>query len=534
MVTHDPLLRRWTVKKFNSTIINDVLPEVLFFTLISTVVSIVSMETKHKLGISNQMLTVLGTVLALVISFRTTSAYERYQDGRKMWTNITIASRNIAQMIWIHIPIDRKPYSEGGQKPSELSCIIEKKTMINLVQAFAVSVKHFLRGEPGIYYQDLYPLVCILPRYANQSPASQRDDDMLPLWRASESNPSHPRTSTSIYTPQSSQPTLTQQENELEGSGSLAAPAKTEMHLHSEPDEKASWYNSFRKGPSRRVAKFDPERVLPIVISDQPLKPARSPPGASFFDYFPIFRILKPILRLVRLSKSKDPESRTLLGRKKHPEIQDSNVPLEITLFLSSYLAWLLRNGLLTPAIATGLTNNIGSLQDTMSNLDRIRNTPIPFAYQVHLRMSLWLYLILLPFQVLDAFKYLTIPATAFASFLLLGFLEIGQEIENPFNYDLNDLDLDCFCLSIQRELAEITAHTSPDPDAFVYSAWNQPFAPSDRRTAEQLIGHDSNDPNNTNEYSVDGLDTEKGLPSIRRTLLRSWREVDELTRHHH
>jgi len=65
--------------------------------------------------------------------------------------------------------------------------------------------------------------------------------------------------------------------------------------------------------------------------------------------------------------------------------------------------------------------------------------------------------------------------ATAFASFLLLGFLEIGHEMyvhvdsatpvdadnshsENPFNYDLNDLDLDGFCLTLQRDLHEITA----------------------------------------------------------------------------
>lgn len=59
----------------------------------------------------------------------------------------------------------------------------------------------------------------------------------------------------------------------------------------------------------------------------------------------------------------------------------------------------------------------------------------------------------------------------------MLGFLEIGQQMwvcslyaqrptadnivsfsENPFNYDLNDLDLDNFCLTIQREMQEITA----------------------------------------------------------------------------
>ena len=30
------------------------------------------------------------------------------------------------------------------------------------------------------------------------------------------------------------------------------------------------------------------------------------------------------------------------------------------------------------------------------------------------------------------------VSATAFASFLILGFLEIGREIENPFSYELN------------------------------------------------------------------------------------------------
>ena len=84
---------------------------------IMQVVSVVSLKTSVDLGVSNQLLTVLGLVLGLVISFRTSSAYERhatccsmrytvsfydssrYQDGRKMWTNITITSKNMAQMV---------------------------------------------------------------------------------------------------------------------------------------------------------------------------------------------------------------------------------------------------------------------------------------------------------------------------------------------------------------------------------------------------------------------------------------------------
>jgi len=42
---------------------------------------------------------------------------------------------------------------------------------------------------------------------------------------------------------------------------------------------------------------------------------------------------------------------------------------------------------------------------------------------------------------------------------------------ENPFNYDLNDLDLDGFCLMLQRDLHQITAvslFTGPKPSFLV------------------------------------------------------------------
>lgn len=84
-------------KKFRATVINDIWPEVLFFTLVGAsawtfhfdvlaniethftalVVSLVSHYTSTQLVVSNGILTVLGTVLGLVISFRTSTAYER-------------------------------------------------------------------------------------------------------------------------------------------------------------------------------------------------------------------------------------------------------------------------------------------------------------------------------------------------------------------------------------------------------------------------------------------------------------------------
>jgi len=481
MVSSNPLFRgKWTAKRFQATVINDIWPEVLFFTLVATMVALVSEKTDRDLGISNQLLTVLGTVLGLVISFRTSSAYERYQDGRKMWTNIITASRNLAQQIWLHVPVDRTGKGAAANTTA-LQNVIEKKSMVNLVLAYAVSVKHFLRGEQGVYYEDLYPLISFLPRYANGVQGSEVEK--LPLW------------------------------HDVDGQD------------YRKPDEPATELGRERSGTSdgtthRGSNVFDPEKALPHVASERPLRPARNPPEASIYDYIPLLRFFSWIGRVV--TRSARPRR---VGKKRaYNDYVESHIPLEIILVLSNYTAWCMRNGLMQPAIATGVTANLSTLQDTLSNLERICNTPLPFAYQAHLRMSLWLYLFFLPFQIYKAFDYITIPATAFASFLLLGFLEIGQEIENPFNYDLNDLDLDYFCLAIQREMHLITANTLPDPADFLFNELNQPFAPADRRTAKDLTDKDT-------VYRLPNETVEPGFASLRHTLVKGWKDVDTLTR---
>lgn len=494
MVTENPLYRGgMSLKKFNATVVNDIIPELVFFTLVATMVTLVSELTKHQLSVNNGMLSVLGTVLGLVISFRTSSAYERYQEGRKLWTAIQITSRNVAQLIWIHIPDDRSDYPKYKHQ-TLLQNIIEKKSMVNLVQAFSVALKHFLRGENGVYYEDLYPLIGFLPRYATVSPRTGTNDELLPLWQASEDG-QHPYDHGISH---------------MGPSRSNSAPSAL-----GKEDTTSSNTGSWLR---RKATFYDPEKTLPTLASHRPLHPARNPPKTSAYDVLPFLYLFKPIVTLFKKSSS---TKRNRFGRKIKPQLGDSNVPVEITLFLSSYANWAIRAGFLVPATASSLIASISSLQDSLTNLERIATTPLPFAYQAHLRMSLYLYLFFLPFQIWSSFHYLTIPGTAFASFLFLGFLEIGQEIENPFNYDLNDLDLDTFCLEIQRELHEITAHTCPTPDQFVFSGWNQPFAPADRRTAEDLIA--------SPEYVHQ--DSEAGMGSIRKMMLNNWKHVDEFAR---
>ncbi|OCQ92151.1 hypothetical protein BCD67_19585 [Oscillatoriales cyanobacterium USR001] len=74
-------------------------------------------------------------VLGLLLVFRTNTAYERYWEGRKCWGTLVISTRNLSRQMWISI-----------QAP-EMQNVIEKKSAIRLLIAFAVAMKLHLREE---------------------------------------------------------------------------------------------------------------------------------------------------------------------------------------------------------------------------------------------------------------------------------------------------------------------------------------------------------------------------------------------------
>ncbi|KAJ3933523.1 MAG: hypothetical protein NXY57DRAFT_12972 [Lentinula lateritia] len=114
---------------------------------------VVTMTTSFELATPNVMLTVIG-VLGLTISYRAASATPhaitrliRYQVP-PCRTLRTFGERAIAE--WKRL----------GQELPEV--MAEKKMALDLGEGFSVALKHHFRGEPGLYYEDLYDLVCPL------------------------------------------------------------------------------------------------------------------------------------------------------------------------------------------------------------------------------------------------------------------------------------------------------------------------------------------------------------------------------------
>jgi len=117
-----------------------------------------------------------------------------------------------------------------------------------------------------------------------------------------------------------------------------------------------------------------------------------------------------------------------------------------------------------------------------------------------------------LPFQLVQLFGWVTIPASLITAYILFGLLHISYQIENPFGYDINDLDLDRYCRGLAIDLDLICSDMpSPDPKEWLYSAENQPLWP---------LQH----PVSFDDADTMGLETVKGkFNERRRRVMELW-----------
>ncbi|KAJ7598907.1 Bestrophin, RFP-TM, chloride channel-domain-containing protein [Mycena floridula] len=342
-------LLAWTFGR--GSVIRRIWPSVILHTLFAAVVVTVSMTTSFTLGIPNVLLTVLGVVIGFVISYRAVSGYDRYFMGRSCWSDVMKNSRVLSRLIWFHVPPTFSPHTEAEKETGKIdrsskeqrSVMAEKRMALDLVEGFAVALKHHIRGEPGIYYEDLYDLVVPF----------QNEDHSL---SHSASNPT------------------------LAASNSTA-------------------------------------ETTPLIAPKQPPTPTKR---------------------------------KTQSTGKQRPSItfKHENLPCKILNCLSEWFSVLEDRGTVPGTSLGQMIGSLAAFEETLTALEKIATVPLPFVFSVHIN-TVWIYLFFLPFQLVQLFKWYSIGGTTVASFIYLGFIAAGEEIEQPFGYDDNDLDLDLFCDAI-------------------------------------------------------------------------------------
>ncbi|MEO0726162.1 MAG: bestrophin family ion channel [Bacteroidota bacterium] len=102
------------------------------------------------------------------------------------------------------------------------------------------------------------------------------------------------------------------------------------------------------------------------------------------------------------------------------------------------------------------------SLLDILGACERIKKTPIPFSYAVYLKIFITAYALLLPFALVTSFHMVAVPLAMFLFFALLGVELLGEEIEDPFGLDCNDLPTGDIAHTIKKNVFEILENRKP------------------------------------------------------------------------
>ncbi|KAL7416211.1 Bestrophin, RFP-TM, chloride channel-domain-containing protein [Mrakia frigida] len=374
------------------------------------------------LRLSNSVVPLLSVVVGLLLVFRNGSAYERYSEGRKDFTALLSAARNLSRLIWIQVTLPSEELRMGkdlvkadgtkgkhvGPKEQMTREILKKDKIrfLKLVNAFSISTKHHLRGEPGTDYEDYNG---VLPSDFSRfdviaSGYSSFSTSIPPVANKDVSPPSHPihRTNPPLDL-ESQQPT-----------------GKNKKHVDK---------------LTIKVARDVAGRALPSERT--PLKKTHFIRKKSSYDKF-------------------DFMDRAYVSQEGAASLP---LPLVIAHHLSRSVYKFKREGTLEGAGPAGVNAVQALIQEMVNQLgamERVVRTPLPPVFTVHLKQCVLLYLFSLPLVLVDDMGWLMVFVVSLVAFTLMGIEGIAAEVENPFGTDQNDLPLDLELAELRVEIEYI------------------------------------------------------------------------------
>ena len=120
--------------------------------------------------------------------------------------------------------------------------------------------------------------------------------------------------------------------------------------------------------------------------------------------------------------------------------------------------------GLISEWRYTQLETRLVSLSQVQAACERIKSTPLPFPYTLLLHRTIYLFCILLPFAMAEPLGWMTPLFTAIVSYTFFGLDEIGDDLEDPFGFDENDLPCNALLRTLEREILAALGHSDLPP----------------------------------------------------------------------
>lgn len=114
------------------------------------------------------------------------------------------------------------------------------------------------------------------------------------------------------------------------------------------------------------------------------------------------------------------------------------------------------------------LRASVRELYTHQGGCERIKNTPLVPHYTAAATLLVWLYIVLVPFSLLDVLEgeieWMTVPLATFIGWIYDTMDRIGRHTENPFSGQPTDVPVNALARTIERELRSMLGEPSLPP----------------------------------------------------------------------
>ncbi|KAI0328080.1 hypothetical protein GY45DRAFT_1326732 [Cubamyces sp. BRFM 1775] len=361
------------------------------------------------ISLTNSVVPLLSVVVGLILVFRNGTSYDRYYEGRKDFGTMVSHIRNLTRLIWINVStppeddVAKGKSSAANLTPTQLRR--RKVDAIKLCLCFAYAVKHYLRGEDGLEWEDY---AGILPastaRLAQGLHAPSTKD-----YRYSKSPSAYASYAATEYTTR-------RNSGAASPAGGSSSPGEVDIE----------------RGRARSRSADATKRIRVKRSKDRLKQPGKT-------SSTPLISSLQQTIDF-----STDPDALS------------TPLPMVLAHEISRSLFKFRRDGYLEtvgPAGVNAMNQLVQGMIDMMTCMERVANTPIPRSYSIHLKQCVSLYLFVLPFVLIKELGWGMVPIVTVVAFTLMGIEGIADEIEMPFGLDKSDLPLERYCEDLKEEV---------------------------------------------------------------------------------
>jgi putative membrane protein len=151
------------------------------------------------------------------------------------------------------------------------------------------------------------------------------------------------------------------------------------------------------------------------------------------------------------------------------------NPPTGIAVAITELIARNRREGKIDAQVMRQLEDQLSRMVAAQGGCEKIRKTPLPFAYVVMIKQLLLIYLVSLPIAVCNHCGWWSPVLVGIVSLGLFGMEEASVEIEDPFGTHENCLDMMTYTLTITRDVGQIAAKKMGGMSTGEFKGWVTP-----------------------------------------------------------